>query len=342
MKILPLIILFTSSFLGFAEEDFPVLSLQRKKWEEARITAQAKVDKSYLLRLEELKKASVKKGDLDAARAFDKAIKGEAKGDEEEPASLTKMRTARAKALKAAFKPIDKKYWEDLKILKEYSQQQGDLEKMEVVIAEINKVTAPYAKEANTAQTPLPGNRDKKVNDSNGKIPLMRVDGDGLGYTHLGHTKFTFPMKKNGSYRYQCRVWHPASESQLNTRDGEPYFLKSAREHWNTEEREIYKKIRSTFEIECGKKDKDGWYEFTCDFTYPMDDHKAAFACAFYRHKVIFIKDFKLIDQETGENIFKDDMIHKRHWNEAKKISFTSKIYPTDKNWPDLQAKETE
>ena len=97
-----------------------------------------------MLRLQELKKDLVKKGDLDAARAFDKAIKGEAKGDEEEPATLTKMRTARAKALEAAFKPIDKQYWEDLKLLKGYTQRQGDLEKMEVVIAEIDKVMAPY------------------------------------------------------------------------------------------------------------------------------------------------------------------------------------------------------
>ncbi|MDA7660917.1 NPCBM/NEW2 domain-containing protein [Akkermansiaceae bacterium] len=152
MKFLPLIILLTSSLLGLAEEEFPVLSLQRKKWEEARITAQAKVDKSYLLRLQELKKDSVKKGDLDAARAFDKAIKGEAKGDEEEPATLTKMRTARAKALEAAFKPVDKQYWEDLKLLKGYTQRQGDLEKMEVVIAEINKVTAPYANQNKALQ----------------------------------------------------------------------------------------------------------------------------------------------------------------------------------------------
>jgi len=170
MKFLPLIILLTSSFLGFAEEDFPVLSLQRKKWEEARSEAQAKVDKSYLLRLQELKKDSVKKGDLDAARAFDKAIKGEAKGDEEEPASLTKMRTARAKALEAAFKPIDKQYWEDLKLLKGYTQRQGDLEKMEVVIAEIDKVTAPYAnqnkaspKDANTSLFTKP--REEKIEE---------------------------------------------------------------------------------------------------------------------------------------------------------------------------------
>jgi hypothetical protein len=168
IKMLPLIIFLTSSLLGLAEDDFPVLSLQRKKWEEARITAQAKVDKSYLLRLQELKKDSVKKGDLDAARAFDKAIKGEAKGDEDEPATLTKMRTARAKALETAFKPIDKKYWEDLKLLKGYTQRQGDLEKMEVVIAEINKVTAPYAnqnkaspKDANTSLFTKP--REEKV-----------------------------------------------------------------------------------------------------------------------------------------------------------------------------------
>lgn len=342
MRLLPLIILLTSSLLGLAEEDFAVLSLKRKTWKEARSEAQVKVDKSYLLRLQELKKDSVKKGDLDAARAFDKAIKGEAKGDEEEPASLTKIRTARDKALEAAFKPIDKDYWEELKSLKGFAQRQGDLEKVEVVIAEINKVLAPYEKEKDTRGNPLLVNGNKKVKDSNDKIPLMRVDGDGLHYTHTGLTKFTFPMKKNRSYRYQCKVWHPASESQLNSRDGQPHFQKSVREHWNTEEYEIYKKIRSTFEIECGKKDKDGWYEFTCDFTYPMDDHKAAFGNAFFRHKVIFIKDFKLIDKETGENIFKDDMIQERHWNESKTISFTSKIYPTDKNWPDLQTKETE
>ena len=152
MKIRPLIILLTSSLLGLAEEDFPVLSLQRKTWEEARNAAQEKIDRSYLNRLEELKKDSVKKDDLDAARAFDKAIKGEAKGAEEEPANLTRMRTSRAKALEAAFKPIDKKYWEDLKLLREYSQREGDLEKMEVVIAEINKLLAPYANQNKASQ----------------------------------------------------------------------------------------------------------------------------------------------------------------------------------------------
>ncbi|MDB4409160.1 hypothetical protein N9165_03765 [Akkermansiaceae bacterium] len=333
MRLLPLIIFLTSSLLGLAEEDFPVLSLQRETWEEARNAAQAKIDKSYLNRLEDLKKDSVRKDDLDAARAFDKEIKGEAKGAEEEPASLTKMRADRAKALETAFKPIDKKYWENLKLLKEYSQQQGDLEKMEVVIAEINKVLAPYEKEENTTQPTL-------LNDSNKEIPLMRVDGDGLGYTHTGPTKFTFPMKKNGSYRYQCKVWHPSSESQLSNSDGNPYPQKDGGT-WSAEEYEIYKRIFKSYEFECGEKDKDGWYEFTCDFTYPMDDHKATFAVAFYKHKVIFIKDFKLIDHETGENLFKDDMIHKRHWNESKKISFTSKIYPTDKNWPQLQAEGT-
>ena len=123
MRLLSFIIFLTSSLLGLAEEDFPALSLQRKNWKEARSAAQAEIDKSYLLRLQELKKDSVKKGDLDAARAFDKAIKGEAKGDEDEPATLTKMRKARDKALEAAFKPIDKKYWEDLKLLKGYSQR---------------------------------------------------------------------------------------------------------------------------------------------------------------------------------------------------------------------------
>ena len=65
MKFLSLFILLTSSLLGLAGEDFPVLSLKREKWGEARGEAQAKVDKSYLSRLQELKKDSVKKGDTD-------------------------------------------------------------------------------------------------------------------------------------------------------------------------------------------------------------------------------------------------------------------------------------
>jgi hypothetical protein len=147
VRLLPLIIFLTSSLLGIAEEDFPVLSFQRKEWKEARSSAQAEIDKSYLSQLEELKKDLVKKGDLDAARAFDKAIKGEAKA-EDEPATLTKMRKTRDKALEAAFKPVDKQYWEDLKLLKGYSQRQGDLERVESVISEINKVLAPYKQES--------------------------------------------------------------------------------------------------------------------------------------------------------------------------------------------------
>ena len=147
VRLLPLIIFLTSSLLGIAEEDFPVLSFQRKEWKEARSSAQAEIDKSHLSQLEELKKDLVKKGDLDAARAFDKAIKGEAKA-EDEPATLTKMRKTRDKALEAAFKPVDKQYWEDLKLLKGYSQRQGHLERVESVISEINKVLAPYKQES--------------------------------------------------------------------------------------------------------------------------------------------------------------------------------------------------
>ena len=221
MKIRPLIILLTSSLLGLAEEDFPVLSLQREKWEEARSSAQAKIDKSYLNRLEELKKDSVKKGDLDAARAFDKEIKGEAKGAEEEPASLTKMRADRAKALETAFKPIDKKYWENLKLLKEYSQQQGDLEKMEVVIAEINKLLAPYENQNKVSQ------KDKPITDKVEEISLTKLEPAEPPFSPMKSTQFrsSRPFRQKQIPSSNQHSFHEDKDGRLKANPQETYVV---------------------------------------------------------------------------------------------------------------------
>ena len=334
MKFLPLFILLTSALLGFAEEDFPILSLQRKKWEEARITAQAKVDKSYLLRLQELKKASVKKGDLDAARAFDKAVKGEAKGDEEEPASLTKMRGARDKALEAAFKPIDKQYWEDLKLLKGYTQRQGDLEKMEVVIAEINRVLTPYKQgSAKEGIKPKPA---EKVKPS-----LMRIDGNPTNYSNVsGKTKI--PLKKGVNYTFKARVWQPPATTQLNHYDHAPGFLQENGKAFPAgPEWEIYDVLNKSRKFDYGRKDKDGWYDYSCNFDYNID-HNGLMWFSLYQEQVVFFGDIKLIDNETGENILDENFVAKKHWQSTANLSFSSTVYPTNKNWPDLQTKETE
>ena len=331
---LPLIIFLISSLLGLAEDDFPVLLLKREKWEETRSAAQAEIDKSYLSRLQKAKKDLVKKGDLDAARAFDKAIKGEAKGDEDEPATLTKMRTSRNKALEAAFKPIDKKYWEDLKLLKGYSQRQGDLEKMDVVIAEINKVLAPYKQE-----TGKKGFKPKPTKKN--KPSLMRIDGNPTNYSNVsGRTKI--PLKKGVNYTFKARVWQPPGSTQLNSIDHAPAFIQeNGRSFPAGPEWKIYNVMNKSRKFNYGKKDQDGWYDYSCNFDYNID-HNSLMRFSLHEEKVVFFEDIKLIDNETGENILDENFATKKHWQSAANLSFSSTVYPTIKNWPDLGTEETE
>ena len=333
VRLLPLIIFLTSSLLGIAEEDFPVLSFQRKEWKEARSSAQAEIDKSYLSQLEELKKDLVKKGDLDAARAFDKAIKGEAKA-EDEPATLTKMRKTRDKALEAAFKPVDKQYWEDLKLLKGYSQRQGDLERVESVISEINKVLAPYKQEsAKKGFKPEPA---EKLRPS-----LMRVDGNPTNYSNVnGKTKIK--LKKGANYTFKARTWQPPGATQLNHFDHAPAFIQENGKPFPAgPEWEIYDVRNKSQKFDYGKKDKDGWYDYSCNFDYNID-HKGLMKFSLYKKEVVFFKDIKLIDNETGENILDENFATKKHWQSSANLSFSSAVYPTNKTWPDLKIEEVE
>lgn len=225
VRLLPLIIFLTSSLLGIAEEDFPVLSFQRKEWKEARSSAQAEIDKSYLSQLEELKKDLVKKGDLDAARAFDKAIKGEAKA-EDEPATLTKMRKTRDKALEAAFKPVDKQYWEDLKLLKAYSQRQGDLERVESVISEINKVLAPYKQESPEKGFKLKPGVEPVVS----LVSLSPLNGEKNSRYFLGKNEASGPNKSKEVFINQ----KPCNEYIYDAAPSELKYLIPSHANWFT------------------------------------------------------------------------------------------------------------
>ena len=132
-----------SSHLNTVEADFPALLREREVWKTARINAQLKIDTAYLAGLKKLKTSMVQNGEIAAARAIDQAIKGGTRTDDE-PAVLTKSRQVRYDALLAAMKPIDQQYWKELKKVKEDVQNQGDLERIEIVLSEITRVLAPY------------------------------------------------------------------------------------------------------------------------------------------------------------------------------------------------------
>jgi TPR repeat protein len=121
------------------------LSERRLLWEEQREQEQEKIDNLYFTELDQLKENFTKAGNIAAAIAVNNEIEGEEKG-EQEPALLTKLRDTRNKSFHKAVKPIDKKYWIDLKKLKSNFQQQGSLKAVLETDAEIEKVLAAYKK----------------------------------------------------------------------------------------------------------------------------------------------------------------------------------------------------
>ena len=129
---------------ALAEEPAELVKL-RQAWEMQRTEAQEKIDKRYFDELEELKKNFTQARNIADALAVDNVIKGGEKADNE-PAELSKMRQARDKSLKKALTPLDKKYWQDLKKLKEDFIKEGKLVGVVATDAEIKKVLAAYKK----------------------------------------------------------------------------------------------------------------------------------------------------------------------------------------------------
>jgi len=148
MKFLtPLLCLLFAQGIAIAQDSADLLDLveRRLSWEEQREQEQEKIDNLYFTELNQLKENFTKAGNIAAAIAVNNEIEGEEKG-EQEPATLTKLRDIRNKSLHKAVKPIDKKYWIDLKKLKINFQQQGRLKAVLETDAEIKKVLAAYKK----------------------------------------------------------------------------------------------------------------------------------------------------------------------------------------------------
>ena len=148
MKFLtPLLCLLFAQGIAIAQDPADLLDLveRRLSWEEQREQEQEKIDNLYFTELDQLKENFTKAGNIAAAIAVNNEIEGEEKG-EQEPAILTKLRDTRNKSLHKAVKPIDKKYWIDLKKLKSNFQQQGLLKAVLETDAEIKKVLAAYKK----------------------------------------------------------------------------------------------------------------------------------------------------------------------------------------------------
>ena len=144
MKIISLLLSLCLASVALAEEPAELTEL-RQTWEKQRSEAQGKVDKLYFEELEQLKKNFTKAGNIADALAVDNVIKGGDRADNE-PQALTKVRLARDKSLKKVSKPLDKRYWQDLLLLKDDFQKQGNLDGVVAADAEIEKVLATYKK----------------------------------------------------------------------------------------------------------------------------------------------------------------------------------------------------
>ena len=144
MKIVSLLLSLCLASLALAEDPAELAEL-RQTWEKERTEAQEKIDTIYLEELEQLKKNFTKAGNIADALAVDNVIKEGDRADNE-PQALTKVRLARDKSLKKVSKPLDKRYWQDLLLLKDDFQKQGNLDGVVAADAEIEKVLATYKK----------------------------------------------------------------------------------------------------------------------------------------------------------------------------------------------------
>jgi hypothetical protein len=142
MKIISLLLSLCLASVALAEEPAELTEL-RQTWEKERSEAQGKVDKLYLEELEGLKENFTKAGNIADALAVDNVIKEGDRADNE-PQALTKVRLARDKSLKKVSKPLDKRYWQDLLLLKDNFQKQGNLDGVVAADAEIEKVLVAY------------------------------------------------------------------------------------------------------------------------------------------------------------------------------------------------------
>lgn len=150
MKIVSLLLSLCLASLALAEDPAELAEL-RQTWEKERTEAQEKIDTIYLEELEQLKKNFTKAGNIADALAVDNVIKEGDRADNE-PQALTKVRLARDKSLKKVSKPLDKRYWQDLLLLKDDFQKQGKLEGVVAANAEIEKVLASYKTKAQPAR----------------------------------------------------------------------------------------------------------------------------------------------------------------------------------------------
>ena len=144
MKIISLLLSLCLASVALAQEPAELTEL-RQTWEKERTEAQEKVDKLYFEELEEMKQNFTKAGNIADALAVDNVIKEGDKADNE-PQALTKMRLAKGKSLKKVLKPLDKRYWQDLLLLKDNFQKQGNLDGVVAADAEIEKVLVAYKK----------------------------------------------------------------------------------------------------------------------------------------------------------------------------------------------------
>ena len=161
------------------------LTERRQAWETQRTEAQGKVDKLYFEELEQLKKNFTQASNITDALAVDNVIKGGDKADNE-PVELTKVRLARGKSLKKVLKPLDKRYWQDLLLLKDEFVKAGNLAGVVAADAEIEKVLAAHKKseapkkkaEVKNESSPLDGKWYLSYN--NGGQRTYSIKGDAI------------------------------------------------------------------------------------------------------------------------------------------------------------------
>ena len=122
-----------------------LLKETRAKWVGQLEAVVGEIDKKFLETLRSTKRNLVRENKIAEARAYDNAIKGGEKSAED-PAGLTKILGVRADLISKTIRPINKKYWEMLKEIREAFQEAGNLAGVVIVDEEIQRLIKNYGK----------------------------------------------------------------------------------------------------------------------------------------------------------------------------------------------------
>jgi hypothetical protein len=131
-----------------------------------------------------------------------------------------------------------------------------------------------------------------------------------------GKTKIK--LQEGVSYTFKAKVWQAPGSSKLDAQSHVPAFNRKDGTAFPVgPEWDAYNKMNETRVFKY-KELRDGWYDYSCTFTYNVT-HTALIKMSLFQAGPVILSDVKLINNDTG---ITEDFTAKKNWIQADNVSF--------------------